>query len=71
MSLWVNDMNAKELLLKEVDNIPEFILEEVWDFLQFLKVKYDIDKLESSLLSESALQKDWLKSEEDEAWQNL
>jgi len=71
MSLWVNDMNAKELLLKEVDNIPEFILEEVWDFLQFLKVKYDKNKLESSLLSESALQKDWLKSEEDEAWHNL
>ncbi|MEG3894493.1 MULTISPECIES: hypothetical protein [unclassified Microcoleus] len=64
-------MNAKELLLKEVDNIPEFILEEVWDFLQFLKEKYDKDKLEGSLLSESSLQKDWLKSEEDEAWQNL
>ncbi len=27
--------------------------------------------LELSILSESALQKDWLKSEEDEAWQNL
>jgi hypothetical protein len=64
-------MNAKELLLKEVENLPEFILEEVWDFLQFLKLKYDKDKLESSLLSESSLQKDWLKSEEDEAWQNL
>ncbi len=64
-------MNAKELLLKEVENLPEFILEEVWDFLQFVKRKYDKDKLESSLLSESSLQKDWLKSEEDEAWQNL
>ena len=65
-------MSAKELLLKEVDNIPEFILEEVWNFLQFLKGKYDQDKLESGLLlSESSLQKDWLKSEEDEAWQNL
>ncbi|MEG4172257.1 MULTISPECIES: hypothetical protein [unclassified Microcoleus] len=64
-------MNAKELLLKEVENIPEFILEEVWDFLQFLKAKYDKDKLEAILLSESSLQKDWLKSEEDEAWQNL
>jgi hypothetical protein len=64
-------MNAKELLLKEVENLPEFILEEVWDFLQFLKLKYDKDKLESRLLSESSLQKDWLKSEEDEAWQNL
>jgi len=64
-------MNAKELLLKEVENLPEFILEEVWDFLQFLKLKYDKNKLEASLLSESSLQKDWLKSEEDEAWQNL
>jgi len=64
-------MNTKELLLKEVENIPEFILEEVWYFLQFLKVKYNQDKLEASLLSESSLQKDWLKLEEDEAWQNL
>lgn len=64
-------MNAKELLLKEVENIPEFILEEVWNFLQFLKLKYNKDKLETSLLSESSLEKDWLKLEEDEAWQNL
>ncbi|MBE9123738.1 MULTISPECIES: DUF2281 domain-containing protein [Microcoleaceae] len=64
-------MNAKELLLKEVENIPEFILEEVWNFLQFLKLKYNKDKLEASLLSESSLEKDWLKLEEDEAWQNL
>ncbi|MEG4146925.1 hypothetical protein [Microcoleus sp. Pol12B5] len=64
-------MNAKELLIKKVDNIPEFILKEVGDFLQFLKVKYDKDKLEASLLSESYLQKNWLRLEEDEAWQNL
>ncbi len=64
-------MNAKELLLKEVENIPEFILEEVWTFLQVLKFKYNKDKLEPSLLSESSLEKDWLKLEEDEAWQNL
>ncbi|MEG3849568.1 hypothetical protein QT971_28655 [Microcoleus sp. herbarium19] len=64
-------MNAKELLLKEVENIPEFILEEVWTFLQFLKFKYNKDKLEPSLLSESSLEKDWLKLEEDEAWHKL
>ena len=71
MSLEVNDINAKELLLKEVESIPEFILEEVWNFWQFLKAKYDKDKLEASLLSESSLEKDWLRLEEDEAWQNL
>ncbi|MEG4531052.1 MULTISPECIES: hypothetical protein [Microcoleus] len=64
-------MSAKELLLQEMENIPEFILEEVWDFLLFLKNKYQKDQLENSLLSESSLQKDWLRAEEDEAWQHL
>jgi len=64
-------MNAKQLILKELENIPEFILEEVWDFLQFLKLKYPEGKVETTLLSESSLQKDWLCSEEDEAWKNL
>lgn len=64
-------MNTKELLIKEVENSPDFILQEVWDFLQFLKTKYQQEQLEMSLLSESSLQKDWLQPEEDEAWQNL
>ena len=64
-------MNAKESILKELENAPEFILEEVWDFWQFVKQKYYKDNLEVSWLSESSLQKDWLKSEEDEAWKNL
>ncbi len=71
MSLDANNMNAKELFLKKVETIPEFILEEVWNFLQFLKAKYDKDKLEASLLGESSLEKDWLRLEEDEAWQDL
>ncbi|MEG4518673.1 MULTISPECIES: hypothetical protein [unclassified Microcoleus] len=64
-------MSVKELFLKEVENLPEVALEEVWDFLQFVKSKYRQDKLEASRLSESSLQKDWLRPEEDEAWQNL
>jgi hypothetical protein len=64
-------MNTKELLIKEVENSPDFILQEVWDFLQFLKTKYQQEQLEISLLSESSLQKDWLQPEEDEAWKNL
>ncbi|HAO11017.1 MAG TPA: DUF2281 domain-containing protein [Planktothrix sp. UBA8407] len=64
-------MNTKELLIKEVENSPDFILQEVWDFLQFLKTKYQQEQLEISILSESSLQKDWLQPEEDEAWKNL
>ncbi|MBE9146298.1 DUF2281 domain-containing protein [Planktothrix mougeotii] len=62
-------MNMKELLIQEVEKSPDFILQEVWDFLQFLNAKYQQDKLEMSLMSESSLQKDWLQPEEDEAWQ--
>ena len=64
-------MNNKELIIQEIENIPEFLLDEVLDFLQFVKAKYQQEKLETSLLSESSLQKDWLKPEEDAAWQDL
>jgi len=64
-------MGKKELLIAEIKQIPEPLLEEVWDFVQFLKTKTSQDKLEISIASESSLKKDWLKPEEDEAWQNL
>lgn len=62
-------MDTKELLIQEIENSPDFILQEVWDFLQFLNAKYQQEKLEMSLMSESSLEKDWLQPEEDEAWQ--
>ncbi len=64
-------MDTKELLIQEIENSPDFILQEVWDFLQFLNAKYQQETLEISLMSESSLEKDWLQPEEDEAWQNL
>ena len=64
-------MDTKELLIQEIEKSPDFILQEVWDFLQFLNAKYQQEKLEMSLMSESSLQKDWLQPEEDEAWQYL
>ncbi|HEY9651009.1 MAG TPA: hypothetical protein V6C95_10130 [Coleofasciculaceae cyanobacterium] len=64
-------MNVKELIIEEIEQAPEFLLEEVLDFLQFLKAKHLQKKLEVSILSESSLQKDWLNSEEEEAWQDL
>lgn len=64
-------MNKKQLLAKEIEDIPEAILEEVLDFVQFLKRKRSQEQLETILLSESSLKKDWLSAEEDEAWENL
>jgi Protein of unknown function (DUF2281) len=64
-------MQSKAKLLDEIDQIPDFLIEEVLDFVQFLKTKHLPNPLEISVLSESALAKDWLRPEEDEAWQDL
>jgi hypothetical protein len=64
-------MNTKDLLLREIEQVPEFLLTEVLDFRQFLKIKHLEQNTQISILSESSLAKDWLKPEEDEAWQDL
>ena len=64
-------MNKKELIVKEIEQVPEPLLEEVLDFVRFLKTKGVREKLEITLLSELSLKKDWLRPEEDEAWQDL
>jgi hypothetical protein len=64
-------MSKKEAVIKEIEQIPEPFLEEVLDFVHFLKGKMIKERLDTSIASESSLKKDWLKSEEDEAWQSL
>jgi len=65
-------MNAtKELLLKEIEDMPDVFIEEVLDYVQFLKMKLSKEKLGILILSESSLKQDWLKAEEDEVWQGL
>ncbi|AFY76250.1 MAG: DUF2281 domain-containing protein [Hydrococcus sp. C42_A2020_068] len=64
-------MNSKELIIREIEQILDSLLFEILDFIQFLKIKHQQEKLETILLSESALKKDWLSLEEDEAWQHL
>jgi len=64
-------MSKKELLLKEIEKVPEPFLDEVLDFIQFLKAKIMKEKLDTAIASESSLKKDWLLPEEDEAWQSL
>jgi len=61
----------KELLLRELEDLPEASLQEVLDFVRFLKIREAQKHLETALLSEPALERDWLRPEEDAAWQNL
>ncbi|GBE39799.1 hypothetical protein BMS3Bbin08_02430 [bacterium BMS3Bbin08] len=64
-------MGKKELLLNEIEQVPEPFLDEVLDFIYFLKTKIVRERLDTAIASESTLRKDWMKPAEDEAWQNL
>ncbi|MBN1358954.1 MAG: DUF2281 domain-containing protein [Sedimentisphaerales bacterium] len=64
-------MSTKELLINEIEEVPEPLLAEVLDFVCFLKAKIAREKLATAIASESSLSKDWLKPEEDDAWQDL
>lgn len=69
---WYNSfMLNRDLLIKQIEQLPDYLLQEVGDFVEFLKSKWQEEKVEILKASESALEKDWLKSEEDEAWANL
>ena len=64
-------MTTKEVIVNEIQKIPEAMLGEILDFIRFLEVKMLEKKAENATLSESSLKKDWLRPEEDTAWQNL
>ena len=64
-------MSIREKILQETENIPDDILSEVLDYLQYLKVKHQQGMMETALLSEAILAEDWLKPEEEAAWQDL
>ena len=64
-------MSKRELIFSEIEQIPEPFLDEVLDFVQFLKTKTLNERLSTAIASESSLKKDWLRPEEDEAWKSL
>ena len=64
-------MNIKERIVSDLESLPDSLISEVFDFIQYLKLKKGASNLETAILSESALGKDWNRPEEDEAWQDL
>jgi hypothetical protein len=64
-------MTTKDLIWQELDKAPEDVLAMVLSFVQFLNTTQAQERFETALLSESALGKDWLLPEEEEAWQHL
>lgn len=64
-------MNNKKLLLKEIEDVPEQKIQEVINFVRFLKAQQREEELGITLVSEPSLAGDWNKPEEDEAWSDL
>ncbi|HEY3244736.1 MAG TPA: DUF2281 domain-containing protein [Phycisphaerae bacterium] len=58
-------------IMRELELLPEVFLDEVFDFVQFLKTRAAHQRLETALASEPVLAKDWLRPEEDAAWEDL
>ena len=64
-------MRDKQVVMREIENLPEPLFQEVLDFVRFLKAKANQEKLDTALLSETVLASDWLRPEEDEVWRDL
>lgn len=64
-----------EAIVKEIEKLPPHLLQEVADYIDFIKYKKSKDKNlktdDITLASEKSLAKDWLRPEEDEAWGDL
>ncbi|WP_292595259.1 hypothetical protein [Mesotoga sp. UBA5847] len=65
-------MDKRQLLRKEIETIPDTLLEEILRFVKALKER-NLPASSCGLrdASESALARDWLREEEDMAWKNL
>ena len=66
----VTPMSKRELIAQELERLPENDLDILWAYLRSLKEAH-AEVAASMLVAESALAKDWLTHEEDEAWANL
>ena len=60
-----------DLIIEELNEFPENLLDEIFDYVIYLKGKLIKKNMETVILSESSLKKDWSRQEEDDAWQHL
>jgi len=64
-------MANRVTLLKEIETLPAACLDEVVNFVAWIKHRELSQIPETMLLGEAALSKDWNTPEEDEAWADL
>ena len=64
-------MPAINQLINEIESLPSEYLQEIMDFVGYLKLKHLKNIPETMILSEKSLSKEWDTPEEDEAWADL
>lgn len=64
-------MTTKESLLQSVEELPEDCLRELADHASQLRLKTAHQQVPTALASQDVLAADWLRPEEDAAWQDL
>ena len=64
-------MEIKDLIQKEIEVFPEPYLEEILDYVHFLKAKASKERMKTAIWNEQVLAEEWLRPEEDEAWKDL
>jgi hypothetical protein len=67
----VLNISKLDQIIKDLNQFPEKLLDEIFDYVKYLKGKLIRENMETAIVSESSLKKDWSRPEEDEAWQNL
>ena len=66
-------MSTKQMLIREIEQLPPQCVTEVYNFVSYIKVKQTQESNENNthFASENVLARDWLLPEEDAAWANL
>ena len=64
-------MAAINQLVREIETLPQDYIQEVLNFVSYLKHRRLIVASETMLMSEKSLAADWDTPEEDEAWADL
>lgn len=62
-------MSKQQIIEDLISTAPDNKLDIILAFVRF--VLHDNNEIDNSLLSEPSLSKDWLREEEDAAWQDL
>ncbi|NLW25346.1 MAG: DUF2281 domain-containing protein [Clostridia bacterium] len=63
--------NAKKILLKLIDEIPESRIPEVIDFISFLKAKKENQVFKDLELASESSMDFWNNDIDDEVWNNV